>query len=1319
MILVARTALKYVVIISLGVLLLADEGKSVFSQTGKRPVPSRPQTTTVKDSLAEMEKLLSEAAQHRKAVKDAEDASRQIYVAGASATGPQRNDLAIQLNALTNMARRSKALELNCLGRAEEMGKRMLRQAGPNQAKLREQINGLYTNQSYDMKDPNIWDETKIPESILSGMSEAEIVKERLGFLGMTNPDVGERYSTSEFGIFLPNIPKTPVSKSNSPGFFKEVVAVSKKWQNINEFGLRVRVEYTEKGPLEAIARSVISNATEMAFSGRLISKETIVNIKLSDGTPAMLLTFHKTSIVSSSQTVVQFELIVKGKDLSTWHIRGEIEDSKYAHPNSFMAEILKQHILTFCFDSSALDDSGLRRTYGRLTAQGQSKVQSAPQGTFQERGNPANTEASIRRIVTQFYDAYKRKDLSGLIAVISTQSPYRVSLRQEAEKSFAQAMGKRYVDFSLAVSRIVINGDQAAARVTLNIPPCDQSTKLRLPGRTVQNFYFIKEPLGWTIFQSRPAAIDLLDKLRELPVWYSEDQKDGVILNARAVASLSEDRGAAIELVDFLIDVGIGAAQRRYYPESLRQFFLAFRIAEQVDHQDGVSKVKLNIGNLYYIQGNLEQAKLYYQSIRKHGGPGRETLEIPALIGLGNVAFKQGNELEAKSYFEDSLKMLDNSKICTSDPDWYPNLWRARLENNLGITYFALKNTVEGLKHLEKSKNSYENSGLSKDSREIMRAMAKVQYNIASHLYLFDPKRVDEALQYLSISLQTFTKLDLLPEVALCKSILGMALLVKGDRQKAFEYAKDGLNLAIRTDDPNTIRQAHVALGLFYQESIKGEEALKAGRWDDVLKSGSWNNALKEYNSAIDITESMRSELSSNTTNDLEVQTFLSDKILPWHLKTDLLITQGQMYQKSDPLIAQSKFQEAFKCAESAKSRTLLEMLQKHQLTNEIPGYSSLQDTVDLLPDNQTALLEYVVTGDRTFLFILTRDKNTGKAQVANASTIEISRVKLMKRVYDFKRLISSEEKESILKVEALNLYRLLLSGGVTTSLWTKLIIIPDGPLWDLPFQALLTPQGQYFIQERVISYSPSVSVLKLLAHRRTRRVWPIKSLTLFAVGDPIINPVEKDGKPLDDISQFQELAQKLVRFYNVNPSSSALCVGDCAEEMVRKNAGKYDVLFLGAHGKTKYSDPMDSYLVLARSKTVNQDDGYWHAWEISQSDMSRLELAFLGACSGAEGNPIDGEGMVGLSWSFLAAGCSTVVAAQWEVKPVFTSDLILSFHQHLKASLTGYDSKRVQTRITRAEALQKAILNQLNSNGRHKHPKHWAPFILIGDWQ
>src|SRR3712207_9133135 len=58
--------------------------------------------------------------------------------------------------------------------------------------------------------------------------------------------------------------------------------------------------------------------------------------------------------------------------------------------------------------------------------------------------------------------------------------------------------------------------------------------------------------------------------------------------------------------------------------------------------------------------------------------------------------------------------------------------------------------------------------------------------------------------------------------------------------------------------------------------------------------------------------------------------------------------------------------------------------------------------------PDAWTALLEYVVTEDQVFLFVLTKNPTKQSKVEVNAHTIDIKRKDLFNRVHSYRKLVA-----------------------------------------------------------------------------------------------------------------------------------------------------------------------------------------------------------------------------------------------------------------------------------------------------------------------
>jgi CHAT domain-containing protein len=354
------------------------------------------------------------------------------------------------------------------------------------------------------------------------------------------------------------------------------------------------------------------------------------------------------------------------------------------------------------------------------------------------------------------------------------------------------------------------------------------------------------------------------------------------------------------------------------------------------------------------------------------------------------------------------------------------------------------------------------------------------------------------------------------------------------------------------------------------------------------------------------------------------------------------------------------------------------------------------IEDAQSLL-DDRTLAVTYAVTQHRTYLFALTR-RGLALHEVA------LGRTALEQRTLGFREALAGR------RLEVAALGRTLcadLLGPVRKELAssTRLLIVPDGPLWELPFQALKCTPSRYLLEERAIAYAPSLTALREMA---THRAPAAKARdTLLAVGDPSVGEPQRrqiagllrDGAlgPLPDAAAE---VRAIERFYA--PGSSVYVGADASETRVKTEARRHRVLHFAAHGILNDASPLYSQLVLARPGAAEADDGLLEAWEIMEMSLP-ADLAVLSACESGRGRVSQGEGLVGLSWAFSVAGCPTTVVSQWKVDSRSTSRLMRRFHRDL-----------ADGRPT-ADALRTAAL-AVKADPRYAHPFYWAGFVVMG---
>jgi CHAT domain-containing protein len=165
-----------------------------------------------------------------------------------------------------------------------------------------------------------------------------------------------------------------------------------------------------------------------------------------------------------------------------------------------------------------------------------------------------------------------------------------------------------------------------------------------------------------------------------------------------------------------------------------------------------------------------------------------------------------------------------------------------------------------------------------------------------------------------------------------------------------------------------------------------------------------------------------------------------------------------------------------------------------------------------------------------------------------------------------------------------------------------------------------------------------------------------------------------------------------------------------------------------LGREGGRGWHPLLLSGLVLSganREPREGEEDGILTALEVSEMDLTRLELAVLSACETGLGKVAGGEGILGMQRAFQAAGARTVIASLWKVDDRATQQLMGDFYR------VAWDPDRV---VSRAEALRQAQLSMLREGrrrgvglkaekiegkGGRLPPYYWAAFVLSGDWR
>ena len=99
-----------------------------------------------------------------------------------------------------------------------------------------------------------------------------------------------------------------------------------------------------------------------------------------------------------------------------------------------------------------------------------------------------------------------------------------------------------------------------------------------------------------------------------------------------------------------------------------------------------------------------------------------------------------------------------------------------------------------------------------------------------------------------------------------------------------------------------------------------------------------------------------------------------------------------------------------------------------------------------------------------------------------------------------------------------------------------------------------------------------------------------------------------------------------------------------------------------------------------------TGKDDGILTALEVSQLDLSHVELATLSACETGLGDTAGGEGLLGLQRAFQLSGAKSVMATLWTIRDDASRSLMIDFYENLW-----------KKKMTKSEALRQAQLSML----------------------
>ena len=276
--------------------------------------------------------------------------------------------------------------------------------------------------------------------------------------------------------------------------------------------------------------------------------------------------------------------------------------------------------------------------------------------------------------------------------------------------------------------------------------------------------------------------------------------------------------------------------------------------------------------------------------------------------------------------------------------------------------------------------------------------------------------------------------------------------------------------------------------------------------------------------------------------------------------------------------------------------------------------------------------------------------------------------------------------------------LYKLLLYPVRQHIADSQVVVVPDGAIALVPFAALVDDDGRYVAESGGrIRLVPSLVAADVI----NKRPWnPIRKSLI--IGDPHVGKVFKDGKiiPVPRIPSAVKEAKLIGRVLHCK----ALTGRKATKEEFLRNVESADLIHIAAHGDAERGE-----ILLAAPSGSGEDQAVpVDEVMLKMSDLEtkriQAQLVVLSSCYSARGK-VQGEGVVGMARAFLGAGARAVLVALWAVDDSVTYPMMGIFYGGL------LDGKSA------SEALSDAMKVVRESQEAFRHPRFWAPFILLGD--
>ena len=745
-------------------------------------------------------------------------------------------------------------------------------------------------------------------------------------------------------------------------------------------------------------------------------------------------------------------------------------------------------------------------------------------------------------------------------------------------------------------------------------------------------------------------------------------------------------------------------------FKTAIKFYQQALSIMKEVGNKDSEGRVYANLGNAYDSLGDFKTAiKFHQQALSIMKEVGNKESEGRVYMNLGNAYGSLGDFKRAIKFHQQALSIMKE-------------VGNKHLEGlvymNLGSAYDYLGDFKTSIKFHQQALTVMKEVG--------NKASEGTAYDALGYDYFSEgdyEKATKCYQQALNIAKEVGNKLS----EGLLHMRLGSVYLSLGNLKASLEFYQQGLTIVKEVGSKNSEGMAYGGIGTVYFRRRDFKTAIEYHRKALSIAKETGNKMCEAtayeclgndhhflndvctaedfFKCSVRLFDELRGLLQSNDRWKIDFRNQYKDSYI------NLWLVQLQ----------QNKITEALFTAERGRAQALMDLMESQYGVKSVhPVSAEKTSIISSIPSHLPSQTIFFAEASSSLHFwVLQKGSHCQFERKEISDSLESLTHKTYKQIGVYKKVMcenrsldgSADEeceeapyrnRDEKLKAsadgegDALKALSDVVLGPILHLLQSdEVIIVPDGPLFLVPYAALLDQHSRYLSETLTIRLVPTLTSLKLMTE--CPEEFHSTSGALL-VGDPCVEGILYRGSRILQLPAAKEEVEMIGAILNIKPLTGKEATK--AEVLSRLNS--VALVHIAAHGRAETGEIFLSPNPTVAKKDLKQEDFFLTMADVLNAKL-RARLVVLSCCHSGRGK-IKAEGVVGLARAFLGAGARCVLASLWAIDDEATLQFMRYFYEHLAEG-------------QRASKALHLTMKQMRESDDFSDIKYWAPFVLIGD--